>query len=289
MKTAAVSPYAFSLAWLVLLSPICLAQNLISPDTASPDTAIGAADFGAAVAGEPSGSGAPSTDDPQASTPAQPDPNKLKIVVYPIEGIAPIFGASFRLPDTPSTPGGGSGKTDTSLNGAALFGVTIQKSKWYGDFSFEYAGLSASRSNPHVGFDVDAKFASGLIGFDIWKHLYVTGGFRYLGLPYNIRLGNFGNFHRTPEVTDPLVGLMWNQQVSKKWTLNLNAQGGGFGVGCEEDISLIGKADWQFAKHFGLMFGYGGLHFEISDTKLGKTLKVNQTLSGPTFGFGIYF
>ncbi|HTS59935.1 MAG TPA: hypothetical protein VMH03_20495 [Terriglobales bacterium] len=117
----------------------------------------------------------------------------------------------------------------------------------------------------------------------------MTGGFRYLGLPYNITFENFPTFLRRPSVTDPLVGLMWNRQVAKKWTLNLNLQGGGFGVGSDEDVSAVGKADWQFAKHFGLMFGYGVIHFQISDTKLGKTFKVSQTLNGPQFGFGIYF
>ena len=60
-------------------------------------------------------------------------------------------------------------------------------------------------------------------------------------------------------------------------------------VGSEEDSSAVGQANWQFAKHFGPMFGYGIIHFKISNTKFRQTLTVNQTLNGPQFGFAIYF
>lgn len=272
-------------ASLLLLSLICFAPNLIAADASS---AMLTADSSAMPSGD--AAAAPAPEPAPKSDPAwQPDPHKLKIVVYPIEGWAPVLGASFKLPDTGGTPGGGSGSTNLSINGAALFGFTIQKDRWYGDAEFQYAGLNGSRISPFVKYSVAGKFAGGLVGFDFWKDFYITGGFRYFGLPYSLTLGKFEPFHRTPSVVDPLVGLMWNRQVSRKWTLNAQFQGGGFGVGTDQDISLVGKADWQFARHFGLMAGYGLLHFELTNTVLGKTLTVRQTLNGPEFGFGIYF
>ena len=110
-----------------------------------------------------------------------------------------------------------------------------------------------------------------------------------LGLRYGITFENFSDFQRSPGVWDPLVGVMWRNQGSKKWTLSVKAQGGGFAAGTDEEWLAVGKADWQFAKHFGLMFGFGDFHFKISNRVLGKTLTVNQTLYGPQFGFGIYF
>ena len=106
---------------------------------------------------------------------------------------------------------------------------------------------------------------------------------------YGITFENFSDFQRSPGVWDPLVGVMWRNQGSKKWTLSVKAQGGGFAAGTDEEWLAVGKADWQFAKHFGLMFGFGDFHFKISNRVLGKTLTVNQTLYGPQFGFGIYF
>jgi hypothetical protein len=114
MKSEKVAS-SYVLIFICLLSPICLAQNLITAYMASPVAAIGA----------DTDPGAPTAADPQRDTAAQPNPNKLKVVIYPIEAWAPIFGASFKIPDTPSTPGSGSGSTSsTLLNG--MVNVRVQ-------------------------------------------------------------------------------------------------------------------------------------------------------------------
>ena len=51
----------------------------------------------------------------------------------------------------------------------------------------------------------------------------------------------------------------------------------------------MARAEWQFARHFGIAIGYGGMHFSDSNTVDGKTLKISPTLHGPTFGFGTFF
>ena len=114
MKTekAALS-YVLIFSSVLLLSPICLAQNVVTANTVSPNAAIGAdIDSGGVSAGEQERSpGAPTSADPQRGTTAEPNPNRLKVVIYLIEAWAPIFGASFKIPNTPSTSGGGSGST----------------------------------------------------------------------------------------------------------------------------------------------------------------------------------
>ena len=229
--------------------------------------------------------GSPVPTDPKTE-PA--NPNKLNIAIYPICGWAPIFGAHVDIPNTPSTPGGGSGSTNTSLNGAAMAGFTLQKEKWDGDLNFMYAGMDASRTSPHINLNLDGRVAGGQVGYAFYKDFYFTG-VRYLGLSYSITLGNFPTFHRSPGLTDPLLGLLWRRQISRKWLLRVNLLGGGFGVGSNVDVSATGLADWQFVKHFGLTMGYGVIHFDIGDTRFRQRLTVNQTLNGPQFGFGIYF
>jgi len=89
------------------------------------------------------------------------NPNKLNIAIYPICGWAPILGAHVNIPNTPSTPGGGSGSTNTSLNGAAMAGFILQKEKWDGDLNFMYAGMDASRTSPHINLNLDGRVAVG--------------------------------------------------------------------------------------------------------------------------------
>jgi len=277
-----------ALCLFVGTSQICLSQTLIAPEP------LATADFlpeagsaaGAVLVGEPGSMPA----DPKSNPQTTPDPDKLKVVIYPILAWAPIMGASVRIPDTPSTPGGGSGSTNNAFNGAAMFGFTVQKAKWYVQGDAMWAGLSSSRTSPHLNVDVNAIFGGGLVGYKVYRDFYVTGGFRRLALDYTITLGTFAPFKRKPGVWDPLVGVLWDRQLSKKWTAKVNLQGGGFGVGADVDWSAQGIADWQFAKHFGLSLGYGVIHFSVSDTRpLLGTLKVSQTLNGPQFGFGIYF
>jgi hypothetical protein len=55
------------------------------------------------------------------------------------------------------------------------------------------------------------------------------------------------------------------------------------------DLATTGRAEWQFARHFGLAMGYGVLYLSASDTKAGRTLKISPTVHGPIFGFGIFF
>ena len=75
----------------------------------------------------------------------------------------------------------------------------------------------------------------------------------------------------------------------KKWKVFAHADGGGFGVGSDVDIGVTGRAEWQFARHFGIAMGYGLLHFNITSTIAQRSLEIKQTLNGPIFGFGIYF
>lgn len=282
---------------LFLLFSVCLAipassqaQTLIAENVPSSSTLDAGSVANAVLVGEPGVSSAePEPFDPKSDSSAQPDPDKLKVIIYPIMGWAPVFGASVKVPDTPSTPGGGSGTTNSSFNGAAMFGLQIEKSKWWGEYEGMWAGMTATRNSPHLKVNANGLFSGAQVGYEFYHDFYLTGGFRHMGIDYSVTLGDFQPFKRSPGVWDPLVGILWKSQVSKKWTLRANVQGGGFGVGSDVDISAVANADWQFAKHFGITLGYGVLHFKISDTKLNQTLTISQTLNGPQFGFGIYF
>jgi hypothetical protein len=55
------------------------------------------------------------------------------------------------------------------------------------------------------------------------------------------------------------------------------------------DVAATARAEWRFARHFGIAMGYGGMHFSDTNTVNGSTLKVSPTLHGPIFGLGIFF
>ena len=214
------------------------------------------------------------------------------VAIYPLLGWLPIFGANVDLPDI-EIPGdgvspGGSGTTSTSFNGAALFGATVIKKEWILDISALWAGLSAERTNPIVKVKTNVVYGDLLAGRQLYRHLALMGGFRRMALNIGAQVGNRPEISRKPGVWDPLVGIDWHGQLGRKWSGQLILAGGGFGVGSDVDISGEARADWRFARHFGLTMGYKVVHFQISDTVLRQTFKTNQTFNGPIIGFGIY-
>jgi len=156
------------------------------------------------------------------------------------------------------------------------------------------ASISADNTNPTVNVGTDIKYGQLMGGYEILKGLSLEGGVRRMAFNIHATIDTNPEVSRQVGVWDPLVGFTWRRQLGNKWMLRGHMDGGGFGVG--SDLTLAGsfRADWRFAKHFGVAFGAAALYFDISDTVLDntgfkKTLVARQTLYGPIVGFGIYF
>jgi hypothetical protein len=251
---------------------------------------------------------ADSEDRPVSNTEKQADWNKdpdaWQTIIYPIFAWAPVLGADIKLPEIPSGPGGGGGSgggiipegsTSGNFNGAAFVGAEVLKSKWSLTANALYAGMSGDRTSPKVHIGLDVIFGGIMVGRQLLLNgLSLEGGFRRLALNISGTVLDYPEAHRKPGVWDPLIGATYRRQLSKKWRLNGHFDGGGFGVGCDYDLVEGGRADWRFAKHFGMTMGVAAFQFKISntildETRLRKTLTLSQTTWGPEFGFGIYF
>jgi hypothetical protein len=153
---------------------------------------------------------------------------------------------------------------------------------------FLWADLSAQRQSPSVGVNLDVVLGGAMAGREILPDLYVEGGVRRLALDIHATIGS-SSANRSPGYWDPLIGLTYRRQLGRKWRVLIHGDGGGFGVGSDVDVSATARAEWQFARHFGITMGYSGMHLSDSNTVDGKTLKISPTLHGPTFGLGIFF
>jgi len=206
------------------------------------------------------------------------------IAIYPAMAWAPLFGTSVTLPGQPSP----SGSTSGSLNGLFAAGARFEKNKWSADAMFMWAALSAQRKNPLVDVNLNLILGDAMAGREILPNFYIEGGVRTLALDIHAIVGS-SSASRSPSYWDPLVGLTYRRQLGRKWRILVHGDGGGFGVGSDVDVTATARTEWQFARHFGIAMGYGGMHFSDSNTVGGKTLKISPTLHGPTFGFGIFF
>jgi hypothetical protein len=280
---------------IVMLSTCLFAQGraLITSDLESEaERSIVSGTSGKADADAPASPAPPNS----AAEDRWKDPSAWQISIYPVFAWAPIFGISTQ--ELPSSPGGGGGggggllppsNTSSSFNGAVFAGFRVEKSKWSTDGTFLWAGLSSERNNPFARISVDVIFGQLMAGREIVPNLFLEGGFRRIALNLSLRLGDFPTVSGKPGVWDPLVGLTYRRQLTKKWKVLGHVDGGGFGVGSDVDIAATARAEWQFARHFGIAMGYGVLHLDITRTVAQRSLEIKQTLNGPIFGFGIYF
>jgi len=234
--------------------------------------------------------GAVSSAAAQATAKPADRPYGWHTTIYPALAWVPIFGTSVDLPPLPSHPTapGPSGSTSSSLNGAYFGGARFEMGKWSADALFMWTALSAERKTPLTSVSLDFVFGDAHIGREVLPNLYLEGGFRRIALDLHATVGSDSG-SGAPGYWDPLVGLTYRRVLGKKWRVALHGDGGGFGVGSDVDVSASGKADWQFARHFGLAMGYGGMHFSDSfSTPVGK-VSIGPTMHGPIFGFGLYF
>jgi hypothetical protein len=170
----------------------------------------------------------------------------------------------------------------------------LDRGKLYVDFSGLWGSLTADRSRPFIKVDTDATYVDLAAGWRFYHDLAITGGFRYVGVKVKVQIEDLATFETKPHVWDPLIGVDWRHYKGDKWIFDANFQGGGFGAGSEVDLSAEARVDWMFARHFGVQFGYGILHYKIkvADVNVGgfhREVDVKQTLNGPKFGLGIYF
>jgi hypothetical protein len=233
----------------------------------------------------------------RAQTPAAPSPSSSSdasdegwtFAVYPILAWVPTnIDVDLNLP--PSEGGGINLPIDDSqLDGAFLAGFAASKGPVRLEADFMWAAFGGDRVElPRYSVDVDVIYGHGTVGVRIVPDLYITGGVRRIALKYDVSIPDRQPFTRKPGVWDPVVGLAWHR-VRPRFELHAQSEYGGFGVGADYEFSAGGRVDWKFARHFGLIGGYGYLRFKVSDDVGDKELVATQTLHGPVAALGIYF
>jgi len=236
---------------------------------------------------------------------AAEDDSGIRVTIYPLLVKAPIFGASINLPGLPSIPGGGgdeSGAVDestgVSFNAAYMGAALVEANRWFAEVSGTWAALSADRDAPRISVDSDAYFFSARAGVRLVGGLFATGGVRRIRTNLDIQLslpstGRTISGTAKPALWDPMVGVDWRRSAGG-FSIDANAQYGGFEVGTDVDASGELHLRWRPIRHLELRTGYTVLHVKmtLADVSIGsfrRELVAKQTLHGPEFGFGIVF
>ena len=221
-----------------------------------------------------------------------------KFTVYPVLAWVPThigIETNVNLPDNGGGGGAGGGGTaggkvvDTSFDGAFLAGFSATNRTVRIDFDGLWAAVGGDRPDrPEMSVDADVIYGRAVVGYALYKELFVTGGVRRMAVKYDIRIQGLDDFTRKPGLWDPIVGVNWHHEGAKvEWHGVL--EGGGFGVGADSDLGGSFRVDWKPIPHVGLTAGYSFLTFKLSKDFERRTLTAKQSLHGPIVGFGLYF
>jgi hypothetical protein len=239
------------------------------------------------------------------STPTSPAKRPVRITIYPLLVQAPIFGAKVDLPSIPGGGGGGggdetadvNGSTDVKLNAAYLAGLMVETDRVFAEASGTWADISADRQAPRINVKTKTLLFGARAGVRVFSGISATGGVRHLStdLDVTIELPNAGRTIQgktKPGYWDPMVGVDWRGDRGR-WAFNASFEGGGFGVGTDEDLVAQVRADYRVG-FFDLRLGYQFNHIKatIADVTIGqysRKLVMEQTLNGPVVGFGLTF
>jgi hypothetical protein len=237
----------------------------------------------------------------QAAASSKPAGNESgwDVTIYPVLAYIPVMGIHVRLPDAPPcttcTPGTPPEATaDSGLSGAAFFGFRVEKSRFSAEGTFNYAGLTASKSSPFV--DTQLKLYAGSFkgGFMVVKNLYAEAGARYLGLDVTATVLTYPTVSWEPRRWDPLIGVTYHPQLAKRWRLQTYLNWVGLGGDAYSATSGQARLEWQPIPHLLLTAGYGFSKEKINATletaKFGnKDIHLDYTLHGPVLGIGLHF
>lgn len=229
----------------------------------------------------------------QSSAQAAGQAKDWKITVYPVLAWVPIsIGLDVEVPPVDSgggEPGGSGGIIDGRFDGAFFGGVAASNGVWRIEGYGLWAGVGGDRPDrPFLTVDVDVFYGEAKLGRRIAPDLYVTGGVRRLAFDYDVTLGDLPRLLRKPGLWDPVVGIGWHR-IGEKVEWHASFDGGGFGVGADVDLGASVRVDWKPVRHFGLTAGYNFLYLKVTDTVLGREIRLTPNLHGPAVGIGLYF
>ncbi len=117
----------------------------------------------------------------------------------------------------------------------------------------------------------------GLRYYDMDADITFSGS--VLGLPFNLRVKDGETW------VDPVVGLLYRRPLGKKWTVDLEGDIGGFGVGSDFAWNFVFGFNYHFNKTVSAVMG--GRVLDVDFTETGFTY--DATIYGLNLGLGFTF
>jgi hypothetical protein len=115
-------------------------------------------------------------------------------------------------------------------------------------------------------------------------------GIRYAVLKPSVRIGNVPQTSsQTENWVDPIIGALYNWNITDKWQLMIRGDIGGFSVGSNFTWNAVGLINFKVWKYGSIMAGYRALYQNYKDGSGIDEFKYDVTMHGPILAFNIYW
>lgn len=148
------------------------------------------------------------------------------------------------------------------------------------------ASIGATYSQVALGYRV----ASCLRGRDCYGRerrtsLYAYAGVRYFELRGEVEPRELRRVEQSRQMFDPVVGLLFQWDLGRRWRAEFEADVGGFSVGSRISSYLRGSIAYQFSRTFYAEVGYAALYVDYID----DGFVWDVTMYGPYVSVGVVF
>jgi hypothetical protein len=170
-----------------------------------------------------------------------------------------------------------------------------KKSRWGGFGDYTYVSLASDIAQLPVGpvnMDMVIHMLEGGATFEVTKGFEVLGGVRYLDMGIDTRLAEGPVLNMGQNWIDPIGGVRFFTDTSKKVAFIGRADIGGYSTSNSSDFTwnLSALVNIRLKRWANLLAGYRALSFDYK-TRLatGADFKFDAIMQGPMFAIGFDF
>jgi len=128
---------------------------------------------------------------------------------------------------------------------------------------------------------------AGAEGSPVGTDIFFGG--RYINLDAELDFPVAADVSSDRNWLDPLIGVSYSRDMSKKFLIKTTADIGGFGIGSDLTWRFSILGGYQLGKHANLWFGYRYLDIDYDEGSGADKFEYDVTMHGPVLGASFHF
>jgi hypothetical protein len=228
----------------------------------------------------------------------------LPIWVPGVTGTMAVGGTTITSPESNSFLEGIDRGPDvaTALEFAFVGAVSHRRGRWTGAIDAFGVRMGNEIKFQLGGVDVESEFSAAIararVGYSLGRHRVggsavaehaVYAGVRFHAVEVDIEPTATTRVQGDRTWWDPLIGVRSHIQLNDRWSILLQGDVGGFGVGSDLAWSLLAGVEYRISRRFGVTAAWSILDIDYARTLLGVPFLFDVHLSGPHLALSFYF